>query len=99
MIKHLLAFFAAFLPLVTAFGASSPGSTGTVTGRVFNPASGEYIRNAEVVVEGTNLVSTTTSGGHFRLFNVPAGQATLVASYPGAEPVTATVAVPPDGST
>ena len=33
------------------------GGTGRIAGRVFNPATQEYVRNAEVSVEGTNLTA------------------------------------------
>ncbi len=71
------------------------GGTGVVTGRISNPATGEYVRNAEVRVQGTNLETATEEGGYYRLGNVPAGQATIVASYPGADPITATITVTP----
>ena len=31
--------------------------TGTITGRIFNPATQEYVRNAEIAIEGTNTVT------------------------------------------
>lgn len=68
-------------------------STGTVTGRVLNPATNEYVRNAEVRVEGTNIVATTEEGGYYRLHNVPARAVTVVATFPGAETRTASVNV------
>lgn len=68
-------------------------STGTITGRILNPATQEYIRNAEVRVEGTNLTTTTDSGGYYELRNVPAGAAQIVAIYPGAQPVTESLTV------
>jgi iron complex outermembrane recepter protein len=68
-------------------------ATGTITGRVLNPATNEYIRNAEIRIEGTNLVASSEEGGYYRLFNVPPGSQKIVATYPGAEAVTATVNV------
>ena len=65
------------------------GSTGTITGRVLNPATKEYVRNAEVKVEGTNLVTATEEGGYYRLLNVPAGTVNVVATFPGAESASA----------
>jgi hypothetical protein len=49
---HLL-LLALLLPL--SLGAQG-GATGRIAGRIFNPATQEYVRNAEVSVEGTNLV-------------------------------------------
>ncbi|HYC69632.1 MAG TPA: TonB-dependent receptor [Opitutaceae bacterium] len=83
----------AILALAGALAGVAQESTGTITGRVLNPATQEYIRNADVRVEGTNLVGTTETGGYYVIHNVPAGAVKIVASYPGAEPATAEVNV------
>lgn len=57
--------------------------TGTIQGRVFNPATKEYIGNAEVRLEGTNQVTYTEADGSFRFGNVPAGSATLAVTFTG----------------
>lgn len=85
--RRVSAFLCAILLLAnSAFltSAQTP-ATGTVSGRVFNPRSGEYVRNAEVRVAGTNLQTVTGAGGTFRLGNVPAGLAELVVIYVGEE--------------
>lgn len=74
------------------------GATGIVTGRIFNQASGEYVRDAEVRVSGTNLSASTEAGGYYRLVNVPAGPATLLVAYPGAKEVSAEVNVAAGGT-
>lgn len=74
-------------------------STGTIQGQVFNPTTKQYIRNAEVRIEGTSFLTYTEDGGFYRLFNVPAGTVTVVASYTGYESVQATVAVSAGGTT
>ena len=38
-------------------------ATGTLSGRVFNPATGEFVRNAEVRVAGTDRLAYTGEGG------------------------------------
>jgi TonB-dependent receptor len=80
----------------TALFAQPPG-TGTISGRIFNPATQEYIRNAEVKIQGTNLGTATEAGGYYELRNVPAGTVQVVASYPGAESVTAPLTVTAGG--
>src|SRR5688572_29003423 len=70
-------------------------ATGTITGRILNPATQEYVRNAEVRVEGTNLIAVTDGSGYYELRNVPAGEARVVATYPGVEPVTGLLTVTP----
>ncbi len=72
--------------------AQSAG-TGSIEGRVFNPLTGEYIRNAEVRVQGTDRLVVTESDGHYRLSNLPAGDVTLAINYTGYQPATATVSV------
>jgi TonB-dependent receptor len=73
--------------------AFAQNATGLITGRVFNPATREYIRNAEVHVEGTALSAVSEEGGYYRLTNVPAGAATVVATYTGHQTARASVNV------
>src|ERR1051326_232086 len=69
--------------LFAATAAHAQSGTGSISGRVFNPSTGEYVRNAEVRVQGTNELVTTGSDGSFTLSNVPAGSASLSVSYTG----------------
>ncbi|MDT8758089.1 TonB-dependent receptor [Sphingomonas psychrotolerans] len=69
---------------------ASPGAgqvqrsgTGNVRGRVFNTATGEYVRNAEIRVEGSTIGALSEEDGEFRLAGVPAGEATIVVRYTG----------------
>ncbi|HUR57291.1 MAG TPA: TonB-dependent receptor [Opitutaceae bacterium] len=73
--------------------ASSPGGTGSISGRILNPATGEYVRNAEVSIRGTSLVAVSGDDGHFRFSNVPAGEAVVLVNYTGYAAAAATVAV------
>src|SRR5687768_1566584 len=57
--------------------------SGGVRGRVLNTATGEYVRNAEVRVEGTQIVTYSEDGGNFRLTGVPAGEVAVIARYTG----------------
>ena len=68
---------------LTASAQSSP--TGSINGRVLNPATGEYIRNAEVRIAGTQRVAVSEEGGYYRLLGAPAGEVTIVATYTGHE--------------
>ncbi len=70
-------------------------ATGTVTGRVYNPATGEYIRNAEVRVAGTHLSVLTEEGGYYTLNNAPAGPVTVEVNYTGFEAASAALTVTP----
>ena len=48
------------LPLLLAAVAfAADAATGAIQGRVFNPATQEYVRNAEITVAGGNLAVVT----------------------------------------
>lgn len=71
---------------VPATGAAAPTTrveTGTVEGRVFNAASGAYLNNARVSVEGTSIEVFTRETGEYRLRNVPVGTPKIKVSYAG----------------
>ena len=78
--------------LITSLVAQTAG-TGTIQGRVYNPVSREYVRNAEVRLEGTNQVDYTENDGTFQFSRVPVGQATVTVNYTGYTPVTETFTV------
>lgn len=77
----VLCFFA-------ALALRAQTGTGTIQGRVYNPASQEYVRNAEVRLEGTNQVTHTESDGTFSFAGVAAGEAKITVSYSGYNTVT-----------
>jgi TonB-dependent receptor len=87
---------------VWLFGAphapAQSGGTGTITGRVFNPATREYVRNAEIAVAGTALVTTSGDGGTFSLTGVPAGEVTVNVTYTGYVTAPARLTVPAGGT-
>jgi len=69
--------------------------TGIVRGRVFNTATGEYVRNAEIRVEGTAISAYSEDDGDFRLTGVPAGEVTVVVRYTGLQEGRAVAQVAP----
>ena len=87
LLSHLIRSVA-IAALSAAVGWAQSTGGGNVTGRVFNPATREYVRNAEIHVEGTNLVAYSGDEGSYVLTNVPAGPVRLTLSYTGytAEP-------------
>ena len=87
----LLAF--ALSLFFTPFVAAQAPAPGTITGRIFNPASGEYIRNAQIRIASTGETITSEDGGYYRVSPVAPGPITLVATYTGYQSVTATVQV------
>ena len=68
-------------------------ASGAVTGRIFNPATGEYIRNAQIRVVENGAATVSEAEGVFRLSSIPAGRVTLVVSYTGYRSVTSPVDV------
>src|SRR4051812_14272104 len=87
------------LPLLVASVAVAQSSApGTVTGRIFNPATQQYVRNAEIRVAGTDLVAYSGDDGTYTLANVPA-EATLTVTYTGYDTATARVSVGANGAT
>ena len=75
-----------------ALTAQSVGS-GVIAGRIFNPATGQYLRNAEIRVVATGQAVTSGNEGDFRISPVAAGQAKLVVTYTGYRTATAIVDV------
>ncbi len=58
-------------------------TTGTVSGRVLNQGTGEYLRNATVTVVGTAITTTAEAGGSYTLNGVPAGLQRVRFTYAG----------------
>src|SRR5262245_7988819 len=85
---------AAFLLAATAAAQSATCPEpvergGTILGRVFNPATKEYVRNAEVRIEGTDLVAYSGDDGSYQFTGVTAGEITLTVTYTGYDRATA----------
>ncbi|MDR2674518.1 MAG: TonB-dependent receptor [Opitutaceae bacterium] len=72
----------------------TPPARATITGRVFNAATGLYLRNAEVRLAGTGNFVLTEDGGAYAI-TVPAGPVTLTASYTSVQTATATLTAAP----
>jgi len=82
-----------FARLFVAFAAlplaASAAEVGSITGRVQNTDTGQYVNNARVIVRGTNLVAPTDETGTFRLSAVPAGEVILEIFFTGLDPLRA----------
>jgi iron complex outermembrane receptor protein len=73
--------------------AATSGAPGTIIGRIFNPAAGEYIRNAQIRIVETGDTAISENEGAFRLSPVAPGRVTLSVTYTGYRTLTATVDV------
>ncbi len=80
---------AVFVTVVSGQSAA----TGSITGRVLNQGTAEYLRNAIVSVEGTTLSTTAEAGGVFSLQGVPAGPQRVKFVYSGLDTKVETVNV------
>ena len=81
--------------LFAAASLQAQSGTGSIQGRVYNPVTKEYVRDAEVRLEGTNQVAYTGNDGSFQFGNVPAGPATVAVAYTGYNPVKESFTVTP----
>jgi iron complex outermembrane recepter protein len=92
-------FTALVAVIILPLDAVAQSNNGVITGRVFNPATGEYIRNAEVSIPGTQQSTLTEEGGRYRLANAPAGTVNLEVRYTGYDVAKAQVTVQTGGTT
>jgi len=81
-----------------SFVHAQTGATGSISGRVQNEATNQYLNNARITVKGTNLTAFTDETGTFRLPAVPSGAVTIEAFYSGLDPQLVTVNVAPGQS-
>jgi hypothetical protein len=60
---------------------------------VFNPAKGEFVRDARIEIVGTGQTAVSQDEGSFRISRVPPGNVTVVVNYTGYTASTANVQV------
>lgn len=77
--------------------ATAPQSTGSISGRVQNVATGQYLNNARVSVKGSNNTVFTDKDGTYRLVNVPSGPVTLEVFFTDLDLASIQVNVPAGG--
>jgi TonB-dependent receptor len=92
--RTLIALLAGWLAIGHAGHAQLP-APGTITGRIFNPSTSEYLRNAQVRVVESGRTTTSEGGGEYRFSPVAPGPVTLTVTYTGYRTATATVTVAP----
>jgi hypothetical protein len=81
-------------PFTSRATAQSPAAPVSITGRVFNVATGYYLKNAEVRLEGANDIVYTNDDGSYTI-TVPAGKVTLTASYASVQTATRAIDAKP----
>lgn len=75
--------------------AAQPAEGGTLSGRVFNPTSGAFLKNARITLPSLGREAFTDEDGSYRFDNLPAGQVTVTAFFTGMDRKTTTVTVAP----
>ncbi len=73
--------------------AADAAATGSITGRVFNADSGNYLNNAKVTVEGSQAQVFTNDAGEFTLRGLPAGPTRVKVSFAGQKDLVEAVTV------
>jgi len=86
-----LAFVLVLLPVLA--GLLQAQSTGVITGRVFDEATGRSLQGAVVTIRGTNTSDYTDPDGRFSLPGVRTGAVTLDIEYVGLDPFSQQVSV------
>lgn len=76
----------AVLALAIFAGFLYAGTTGKITGRVFDKETGEPLPGANVIIVGTKIGTATDLDGYYFLINIPPGVYTLRASMIGYNP-------------
>ena len=79
-----------------AVSAAAQSGGGRISGRIFNPATQQYVRNAEIRVEGTDLVTYSGDDGSYSIANVPGTEVALTVTYTGYDVATARVSLAGD---
>src|SRR5687768_12362513 len=102
--SNLLTFLIGWIALAVAPGHFALGAdgtsvstatmTGSVTGRVQNALSGNYLNNARVSIRGTDRVVFTNESGTYQINDAPAGEIVIEVFYTGLDAQTITVNVP-----
>jgi iron complex outermembrane receptor protein len=85
------------LILVAAFAANA-AEAGTISGRVLNGATGQYLKNAQVELLGSDRTTVTSDGGYFTFSDVAAGEAKVAVNYTGLDRLEKSVTVPETGT-
>jgi iron complex outermembrane receptor protein len=73
--------------------SAQSAATGTIEGRIFDPARGEYLERVRVTVEGSPQETFTDETGQYRLTGVPTGTARVKVFFTGLAPQTVAVEV------
>ncbi len=85
------------LPLLSATLLAQ--STGAISGRVYDSATGKSLQGAIVRVQGTSGLDYSADDGRFHISGLPAGPVTVEVEYVGLDPLTQQVTITPGTTT
>lgn len=69
--------------ILLTFQSYSFAQTGSITGRVLDKESKDYLTGANVIINGTSLGAASDLEGRFVIRNIPAGEHKITVSYIG----------------
>ncbi|MGB5847846.1 MAG: carboxypeptidase-like regulatory domain-containing protein, partial [Ignavibacteriaceae bacterium] len=98
-LKFLVILGCLFIVIVTPLTVLNAQTSGTITGRIIDVDSKEYLPGANIILQGTTFGTASDRGGLFRISNVPPGTYNLVVSYIGYQDQTVEVTLLDDGYT
>jgi outer membrane receptor protein involved in Fe transport len=81
-----LSFLVVVLSLI-ALQAVWAGTTGKITGRVYDASTGVPLPGVNVIIQGTNMGAATNLDGDYFIINVPVGTYIMTASMMGYSPL------------
>jgi iron complex outermembrane recepter protein len=82
--------------LFSSFSFAQSGGTGGIEGKVSNPATKQFLFEAEVKIEGANRSTLTARDGSYRFSGLQPGTYTLTVDYTGLDTVSQQVIVEAD---
>ena len=85
-LRGFLAGSLLLLASVAVSAQSAQPAIGIITGTVADASTRQFLNQAEVRIQGTELVALTDNEGYFRLAGVPAGTHTVQVNYLGLDP-------------
>src|SRR5207247_870393 len=82
-LRHIVVSVSCAAFLMGATLSAQVAANSRISGRIFNPATQQYVRNAEIRVEGTDLVAYSADDGSYVIANVPGTEVGLTVTYTG----------------
>ena len=96
-VRHFLVIFLGVL-LISPMSLLAQ-KNGTVTGRVIDVDTKNYLPGANVMLEGTTFGAASDRSGIFRISNIPTGTYNLVVSYIGYQDQSVEITIGAEGYT